>query len=70
MLYAFAGDESTMDNCQLFGGQACHANAVCVPHSNGYCCQCSPGTYGNGLLCLNVGMTLTFDLDMKDDPLN
>ncbi|KAK3092564.1 hypothetical protein FSP39_004468 [Pinctada imbricata] len=40
------------DNTCLQGAKQCHINAQCIDYSTGYCCQCLPPSYGNGLNCL------------------
>lgn len=35
----------------------CSAFADCRDYSNGYCCHCRPGFYGNGKDCVAEGET-------------
>uniref|UniRef100_A0A1I7Z159 EGF-like domain-containing protein n=1 Tax=Steinernema glaseri TaxID=37863 RepID=A0A1I7Z159_9BILA len=41
--------------CATAGAEPCAAHAECVDFSNGFCCQCQPGFYGNGKECLRAG---------------
>lgn len=35
------------------GARECHSNAVCEDFDTGFCCRCTPPTYGNGRFCID-----------------
>lgn len=39
----------------LEGSRKCHMNARCIDFPEGYCCECVPPYYGNGLQCVENG---------------
>lgn len=39
----------------LEGSRKCHMNARCIDFPDGYCCECVPPYYGNGLQCAENG---------------
>lgn len=43
--------------CHPYGAHSCHAEATCKQYSDGGCCRCKSGFYGNGKECLRAGNT-------------
>ncbi|KAF2367526.1 EGF domain [Trinorchestia longiramus] len=41
------------DSCSV-GGLMCHSSAECLDYSKGFCCQCPPDTFGNGINCVKA----------------
>ena len=44
-------DPYSARSCDL-GQLTCHGSATCEDHSNGFCCKCINGWYGDGSTCL------------------
>ncbi|XGW06087.1 hypothetical protein V3C99_016431 [Haemonchus contortus] len=42
-------------NCAAAGTSACHENGVCRDYTEGFCCECKPGYFGNGKDCVKKG---------------
>ena len=42
-------------SCDL-GQLTCHGSATCLDQSDGFCCKCISGWYGDGLTCLPNGI--------------
>ncbi|PIO70268.1 G2F domain protein, partial [Teladorsagia circumcincta] len=42
-------------NCAAAGTAACHENGVCRDYTDGFCCECQAGYYGNGKDCEKKG---------------
>ena len=42
------------------GSKKCHANARCIDFAEGFCCECVPPFYGNGLQCVENGDLLFY----------
>ncbi|KAK6191563.1 hypothetical protein SNE40_003218 [Patella caerulea] len=51
----FFNVDSEEGSC-LEGARRCHINAKCVDFDSGFCCECLPPYYGNGLQCLEPGI--------------
>ena len=57
-------DPYSARSCDL-GQLTCHGSATCEDHSNGFCCKCINGWYGDGSTCLpKVLFKLGFDGDL------
>jgi hypothetical protein len=57
-------DPYSARSCDL-GQLTCHGSATCEDHSNGFCCKCINGWYGDGSTCLpKVLFRLGFDGDL------
>ena len=54
----------------LEGNRKCHSNARCIDFPDGFCCECVPPFYGNGIQCVENGNVSIFNnilLSFADD---
>ncbi|KAL0266614.1 UNVERIFIED_CONTAM: hypothetical protein PYX00_009108 [Menopon gallinae] len=45
--------EEEMPKSCVKGTYLCHSRAICNTYTDGFCCTCQPGYYGNGFNCLS-----------------
>ncbi|XP_075166288.1 nidogen [Haematobia irritans] len=48
----FTESPTVSQTCSEAGQRVCNKNAMCVDKSEGYCCICNAGFYGNGNVCI------------------
>ena len=46
----------------LEGSRKCHSNARCIDFPEGFCCECVPPFYGNGIQCVENGDVSIFSI--------